>query len=78
MTSNLLESKQVYLFTFAVTRYCMLYFGHSSKIGTCFQNKSYLKKSDVENFKNFLIFFLFHELLLYVFSAMKFEISHRL
>ena len=36
MTSNLLENMQVYLLTQAGTRYCMIYFGNSSKIETCF------------------------------------------
>ena len=52
MTSNLLEDMQVYLVTQAVTRYCTIYFGNSSKIGTCFQNKLSIKKSDVENLMN--------------------------
>ena len=36
MTSNLLENVQIYLLSHAVTRYCMIYFGISSKIGICF------------------------------------------
>ena len=55
MNSNLLENMQVYLLTQAVTRNCMIYFGNSSKIGICFKNKSYIKKSDVENLKNLFV-----------------------
>ena len=62
MTSNLLEKVQVYLLSHAVTRYCMIYFGNSSKIGICFKNKSCIKKADVEDLK---ILFLIHGLLKY-------------
>ena len=41
----------------------MIYFGNSSKIGTCFSHKSCIKKSDVENLKNL---FLIHGLLYYL------------
>ena len=60
MTSNLLENVQVYLLSHAVTRYCMICFGNSWKIGICFYNKSYSKKTDIENLKNL---FLIHGLL---------------
>ena len=60
MTSNVLENVQVYLLSHAVTRYCMIYLGNSSKIEICFQNKSCIKKSDVENLKKL---FLIHGLL---------------
>ena len=60
MTSNLLENVQVYLLSHAVTRYCMIYFGNSWKIGICFYNKLCSKKSDIENLKNL---FLIHGLL---------------
>ena len=60
MTLNLLEKVQVYLLSHAVTRYCMIYFGNSSKIGICLYNNSCIKNSDVENLKNV---FLIHELL---------------
>ena len=33
MTSNLLENVQIYLLSHDVTRYCIIYFGNSSKIG---------------------------------------------
>ena len=56
MTSNLLENVQVYLLSHAVTRYCMIYFGNSWKIGIRFYNK----KSDIENLRNL---FLIHGLL---------------
>ena len=55
MTSNLLEKVQVYLLSHAVTRYCMIYFGYSSKIGICFYNNSCIKKSDVENLENLFL-----------------------
>ena len=60
MTSNVLENVQIYVLSHAVTRYCMMYLGNSSKIGICFQNKSCIKKSDVENLKNL---FLIHGIL---------------
>ena len=55
MTSNTLEKVQVYLVSHAVTRYCMIYFGKSSKIGIYLQNKSCMKISDVENLKNLFL-----------------------
>ena len=48
MTQNLIENMQVYLLTKDVTRYYMIYFGNSSKIGTCFYNTLYIMESDVE------------------------------
>ena len=60
MTADLLENVQVYMFSQAVTRYCMTYFDNSLKIGTCISNKSYAKNSDFENLKNL---FSFHGLL---------------
>ena len=63
MNTNLLINVQVYLLSHAVTRCCMIYFGNSWKIEICFKNKSYIKKSDVENLKK--IFFI-HGLLLYL------------
>ena len=36
MTSNLLENVQVYLLSHAVTKYCMICLGNSSKIEICF------------------------------------------
>ena len=36
LLENLLENVQVYLLSHAVTRYRMIYFGNSSKIGICF------------------------------------------
>ena len=56
MTSNLLENVQVYVLSQAVTHYCMIYFGNSSKIGIIFRINPVLEKSDVENLKN--IFYL--------------------
>ena len=55
MTSSLIENVQVYLLSHVVTRYCMIYVVNSSKIGICFYNKSYIKKSDVENLKNLFL-----------------------
>ena len=55
MTSNLLENVQGYLLSQVLTRYCMIYFGNSSKIGILFLEwiiYNVLKKSDVENLKN--------------------------
>ena len=40
MTSTLLENVQVLFLSNVVTRYCMIYFGNSWKIGICFLNKS--------------------------------------
>ena len=57
MTSYLLENMQVYLLSQAVTRYYMICFGNLSKIGICFLNKSYIKKSDVENLENLFLFY---------------------
>ena len=49
ITSNIFENVQVYLLSQAVTRYCMIYFGDSSKIESLFKNKLYIKDFDVEN-----------------------------
>ena len=57
MTSNLLVNVQVYLLSQALTRYCLIYFGYSSKIGICFFLINHmLKKPDVENLKNLFVF----------------------
>ena len=58
MTSNFLENVQRYLLSKAVARYGMMYLDNSSKIGTCFQNKLYHKKSDVENLKNIFFYLM--------------------
>ena len=55
MASNLVENVQFYLLSNAVTRYCMIYFEKSSKFGICFENKSCIKKSDVENLKKIFL-----------------------
>ena len=60
MTSKRLENVQVDLVSEAVTRYKMIYFGNSSKIGICSKINQYIKKSDVENLTKL---FLFHRLL---------------
>ena len=60
MTSNPLENVLVYLLSHAETKYCMIYFGNSSKMELVFMNKSCIKKSDVENLKRL---FLIHGLL---------------
>ena len=55
MTSNLLENVQVYLFSNAVTRYCMIILAIRRKLEFVFRINDVLKKSDVENLKNLLL-----------------------
>ena len=64
MTSNISENVQVKFLPHVLTRYCMIYFGNSSKIGICFcRINHYFEKSDVENLTDL---FLFHGLLYYL------------
>ena len=60
MTSNVLENVQAYLLSQVLTRYCMIYFGNSSKIGIYFKNKSYIKNLMLKILR---IYFLFYGIL---------------
>ena len=59
MTSNLLETVQVYLLSHALTRYCMLFLAIRRKLEFVFRIND-IKKTDVENLKNL---FIIHRLL---------------
>ena len=59
MTSNLLETVQVYLLSHALTRYCMVFLAFRRKLEFVFRIND-IKKTDVENLKNL---FLIHRLL---------------
>ena len=49
MTSSFLENVKMYLFSQAMSRYCMIYFGYSPIKDFDFWSKLYKKKSDIKN-----------------------------
>ena len=61
MNSSFLENVKMYLFSQAVSRYCIVYFEipHPKKKDFDFQRKLYIKIADIKNL-NFLL--LFHGL----------------
>ena len=56
MTSNVLKNVKVYLLSHAVARYCMIYFGNSSKIGICFRINHVLKNLMLKILKKYFQF----------------------
>ena len=48
MTSSFLENVKMYLFSQAMSKYCMIYFGYSLTKGFRFLEKIIYKKSDIK------------------------------